>query len=154
MCVVVLAVVVGRAHWRAACSAAGCQGLNRAASQVRFRDEVQRFMLHRFFLYFFNANFCFLQVSEHSSVQNCLLLLDVWSNTIGMHLFAAAKMNLSQLLHVSITVGLLSCSLNKFQFAVLKLNLDGRSCFSCSICFYSNWEMITVESIVIWSPTK
>ena len=30
---------VGRAHWRAACSAAGCQGLNRAASEVRFRGE-------------------------------------------------------------------------------------------------------------------
>ena len=27
---------VGCAHWRAACSAAGCQGLNRVASDVRF----------------------------------------------------------------------------------------------------------------------
>ena len=36
MCVVVFVVVRGRAHWRAACSAAGCQGLNRAASEVRF----------------------------------------------------------------------------------------------------------------------
>ena len=25
---------VGHAHWRAACSAAGCQGLSRAASEV------------------------------------------------------------------------------------------------------------------------
>ena len=32
----------GRAHWRAACSAAGCQGLNRAASEVRFRGENSR----------------------------------------------------------------------------------------------------------------
>ena len=31
---------VGRAHWRAACSAAGCQGFNRAASEVRFRGEI------------------------------------------------------------------------------------------------------------------
>ena len=31
---------VGRAHWRAACSATGCQGLNRAASEVRFRAEI------------------------------------------------------------------------------------------------------------------
>ena len=28
---------VGRAHWRAASSAAGCKGLNRAASEVRFQ---------------------------------------------------------------------------------------------------------------------
>ena len=39
MCVVVFVVVRGRAHWRAACRAAGCQGLNRAASEVRFRGE-------------------------------------------------------------------------------------------------------------------
>ena len=39
MCVVVFVGVRGRAHWRAACSAAGCQGLNRAASEVRFRGE-------------------------------------------------------------------------------------------------------------------
>ena len=39
MCVVVFVVVRGRAHWRAACSAAGCQGLNRAASEVRIRGE-------------------------------------------------------------------------------------------------------------------
>ena len=30
---------VGRVHWRAARSAAGCQGLSRAASEVRFRGE-------------------------------------------------------------------------------------------------------------------
>ena len=35
MCVVVFVVVRGCAHWSAACSAAGCQGLNRAASEVR-----------------------------------------------------------------------------------------------------------------------
>ena len=40
MCVVVFVVVRGRAHWRAACSAAGCQGLNRAASEVSFRGEM------------------------------------------------------------------------------------------------------------------
>ena len=41
MCVVVFVVVRGRAHWHAACSAACCQGLNRAASEVRFRGEKQ-----------------------------------------------------------------------------------------------------------------
>ena len=43
MCVVVFVVVRGRAHWRAAYSAAGCQGLNRAASEVRFRGETPQF---------------------------------------------------------------------------------------------------------------
>ena len=42
MCVVVFVVVRGLAHWRAACRAAGCQGLNRAASEVRFRGENTR----------------------------------------------------------------------------------------------------------------
>ena len=47
MCVVVFVVVRGRAHWRAACSAAGCQGLNRAASEVRSDKAVhtQKFFL-------------------------------------------------------------------------------------------------------------
>ena len=43
MCVVVFVVVRGRAHWRAACSAAGCQGLNRAASELRFRGEIRTY---------------------------------------------------------------------------------------------------------------
>ena len=34
--------LVGCAHWRAACSAAGFQGLSRAASEVRFRGEKQQ----------------------------------------------------------------------------------------------------------------
>ena len=31
---------VGCAHWRTVCSAAGCQGPNRAASEVRLRGEI------------------------------------------------------------------------------------------------------------------
>ena len=47
MCVVIFVVVCGRARWRAACSAAGCQKLNRAVSEVRFRDEIFQLSAHR-----------------------------------------------------------------------------------------------------------
>ena len=39
MCVVVFVVFCGRANWRAASSAAGCQELNRAASEVSCQSK-------------------------------------------------------------------------------------------------------------------